>query len=315
MIKVESGHVFSQPRSGVFLIVSPLASAKLRSILFVAAFLSPLLLCPLRAADTTTLTIVDAGVENAEDAPFVPASYVFLPGDYVYSIFAATGFRITGDAYSKSRQMKLEYTFEILDAHDVPLAPAQTGVIADEISAEDKHWMPRRRASFLLPSYVAAGVYHVRISISDPISKENATRDFPFRIGGLALQPSPSLTVQNFRFLRSDADGPGIDPPAYRAGDTVWARFDITGFQLGPGNTAELRYGVTVLRPNGAPIFSQPDATGEKLKEFYPPQFIPGMLSVTTTPGLPHGEYTMVVELHDHIGKRDGELRFPFQIE
>jgi hypothetical protein len=261
------------------------------------------------------LQIVNAGVQRAEDGPFVPHDYKFLPGDYLHFEFAVSGFKISGDAYSESRQISLNYTVEVLDDKNIALAPAERGAIKDDITPEDKKWIPKRRASFLLPSYIAAGTYKVRVMVEDALVKTKASADYPFQIGGHIIHPVASLALQNFRFLRSEQDGPPLEVAAYRAGATVWARFDITGFKVGPANSVALQYGVKVLRPDGSQIFAQPEAANEKIATSYPPQFVPGVLSITTTPNLTAGEYTMVVAVHDLIGSQDRVTSYKFRVE
>jgi hypothetical protein len=261
------------------------------------------------------LKIVNAGVQRVEDGPFVPRDYKFLPGDYLHFEFAVSGFKISGDAYSESRQISLSYTVEAVDDKNIALAPPVRGTIKDDITPEDKKWIPKRRASFLLPSYIADGTYTVRVTVEDVLAKTKANADYPFQIGGRIIHPVTSLTLQNFRFLRSEQDGPALELPAYRAGATVWARFDITGFKVGPANSVALQYGVKVLRPDGSEIFAQPEAANEKIATSYPPQFVPGVLSITTTPNLAGGEYTMVVAVHDLIGSQDRVTSYQFRIE
>jgi hypothetical protein len=261
------------------------------------------------------LQIVNAGVQRAEDGPFVPRDYQFFPGDYLHFEFAVSGFKTSGDAYSESRQISLNYTVEVVDHKNIALAPEEKGTVRGDIAPEDKKWIPKRRASFLLPSYIAAGTYTARVSVEDVLAKTKASSDYPFQIGGRIIHPATSLTLQNFRFLRSEQDGPSLQVAAYRAGATVWARFDITGFKVGPANSVALQYGVKVLRPDGSQIFAQPEAAHEKIATSYPPQFVPGVLSVTTTPNLAGGEYTMIVTTHDLIGNQDSETTYKFRIE
>ncbi len=167
----------------------------------------------------------------------------------------------------------------------------------------------------MLPSFLGAGTYMVKLSVHDVYGNADVAKDFPFHVGGHKISPVSTLTIQNFRFLRNDQDGPPLEVAAYRAGTAVWARFDITGFEIAADHALHLKYGVSVLRPDGSVIFRQADAADEQMKLDYLPQFIPGVLSVTTTPTLARGEYTMVVSVHDLIGKKDQSANYKFQIE
>lgn len=262
------------------------------------------------------LAIVNAGIESEEDGPFVPADYTFLPGQYVYFTFQISGYKVKGDEYSGPREMSLAYKVQVLDEKDVPLVKEQTGEVAQEIGSEDKNWLPKKRFSALLPPLIGAGKYHLHLSVQDVFAKSETAADFPFLLGGKKVESATGVHVQDFRFLRSDQDGPGLEIPAFRPGDTVWARFDMMGFKPGSDNSVDLAYGVSVLRPDGRVLFTQESAAEQKREaSFYPPQFIPGVLSVTTTHDLPRGEYTMVVAVHDRDGNTNTEVSQKFRIE
>ena len=270
----------------------------------------------LSAEGGQTLAIVNAGVESAEDAPFVAPDYQFNPGDFVYLVFEISGYKIAGNEYKGPQHISLKYKAEPLDSKGIPLAAAASGTIDQEVGKEDKNWMPKRRASFLLPSYLAQGTYHIDLTVEDLLAKAKAAKELPFNIAGPKIVPGGGLEVQRFRFERNEQDGPGLDVPAYRPGDTVWARFDMTGFRTGQGNAVDLTYGITVFRPNGAQLFEQRSAAREKVTgEFYPPQFVPGVLSVTTTKDLSPGEYKLVVHVHDLIGNQLADFEQSFRVE
>lgn len=269
------------------------------------------------AADTQkSLAIVGARVESSEDAPAVSSDYEFLPGDFLYFQFEVAGFKISGNEYSGPRTISLEYDIEVRDSGGTLLAPAEKAAIKEEVAPQDKDWLPKRRASFLLPSYASFQHCQVVLTINDLLDKATAHQEFPFILAGTKVEPLPSLSIQNVRFLRSSEDGPGLQVVAYRPGDTIWARFDMTGFQLGPHNLAQLSYDVTVNRPDGRVIFHRENAARQKLQGlFYPPQVIPGVLSVTTTPDLQHGEYTVIILLKDEIGQKTAEVERKVDLE
>jgi hypothetical protein len=262
------------------------------------------------------LAFVETGIQSAEDAPFVPADYRFMPGDWIYFTFQVSGFKVAQNGDTEVRQISLRYTVEPVDGQGVPLAQAVSDAIDQEISPQDKNWQPKRRASFLLPSYISAGTYQLRVTVDDLLAKTSASKMFPFQIGGTVIAPAAALNVQSFRFLRDESDGPALEVAAYRPGDTVWGRFDMAGFRTNAQHAAELEYGFSVLRPNGKPVFEEKTAAKEVLNGlFYPPQFVPGVLSVNTTRDLAPGEYTIVVRVRDLIGKQSAELQEKFRIE
>jgi hypothetical protein len=266
-------------------------------------------------AAESPLQIVLAGVERSEDAPFVPADFRFLPGDYVYFQFQVSGYGIQTADQTDVRKMSLTYEVSPQDARNISLSPAVTGAIKDELSAEDKNWTPKRRASFLLPSFLAAGEFHLHVAVKDLIAGTAAESDIPFKVGGVIVVPSPTLAVQDVQFLRNEDDNEALDVPAYRPGDPVYVRFNITGFRLGAENKYRLSYGLTVYRPNGEPYLKRPSAAELSSGSFYPAQFVPGNISITTSRTIPHGQYVMLLTIVDLAGSQTYQLKRAFTIE
>jgi hypothetical protein len=106
-----------------------------------------------------------------------------------------------------------------------------------------------------------------------------------------------------------------MESAAYRPGENVWARFDITGYKLGDGNSFEVQYGLTVIRPDGKPGFSQPEAATLKDKSFYPRRFTPAALSLTLPADIVKGDHTIVLTVRDKIGNQTTETRQKFSVE
>jgi hypothetical protein len=266
-------------------------------------------------AAESSLQIVAAGVESSEDAPFVSSDFHFLSGDYIYFQFQVSGYAIKTTANSEVRKISLTYEASPQDAKGVALTPSVTGVIEEELSAEDKNWTPKRRISFLLPSFVAAGDLHVHLAIKDIIGNASTERDFPFHIGGVVVAPSPLLGVQDFQFLRKQDDSEPLEVPAYRPGDTVYARFNLVGFHLGPGNEYHLSYGLTVNRPDGKPYLNEQSAAELSDRSFYPVAFVPGDVSVTTSRDIALGQYVLVLTVRDLSGSQTYRLKRVFTLE
>jgi hypothetical protein len=263
-----------------------------------------------------TLAILDAGPESSEDAPFVPSDYRFYPGDYLYFQFHVAGFVIQADEKTEVRKISLAYEITPQDANGVPLTAPVSGNIQDELNPEDKNWTPKRRASFLLPSFVAAGHFRLHLVIKDLIGKTETARDFPFRMGGVTIVPSPSVVVQNFQFFRKEDDRASLDVPAYAPGDAIYARFDMAGYQTNsPGNEYHLTYGLTVFGPDGKPFIEQPNAAELSAGSFYPAQFVPGNISLTTTRTSAKGGYVIVLTVGDLVANRTYQTKRSFTLE
>jgi len=261
------------------------------------------------------LAVVDAGVQASEDAPFVTADYHFLPGDYLYFTFQIAGFAVKSDERDEVHRISLSYEIAPQDANGIALAPEAASKIQTDLSPEDKNWLPKRRVSFLIPSFVAAGEYRVHVAVKDVFGNAEASADFPFRVGGIRIQPSPALTVENFHFLRGENDREPLKVAAYSPGDTVHARFDMVGYKLRPDHSYQLSYGLTVLRPSGKPFFQDPKAAELQSDSFYPAQFVPGIIDLTTTPDTPRGEYVLVLTVRDLVGNQTYETRQAFSVE
>jgi len=261
------------------------------------------------------LQIVSAGVETSEDAPFVGASYRFLPGDYVYCVFQIAGYAAQKKGESDVRKISLTFEITPQDAKGIALTPAASGVIQEELSAEDKNWTPKRRASFLLPSFLAAGDFHLHVVVTDVIGHISTERDLPFHAGGTVVAPTESLTVQDFQFLRKEDDTEPLDVPAYAPGDTIYARFTMTGFRLAAGNGYRLSYGLTVNRPDGKPYLSEQTAASLSDSSFYPVAFVPSSLSIATTRTTARGHYVLLLTVHDLTSSQKYQVKRTFTIE
>jgi hypothetical protein len=268
------------------------------------------------SAAEPTLAILDAGPESSEDAPFVPSDYRFYPGDYLYFRFQVAGFAIQTDEKTEARKISLIYEITPQDANGVPLTAPVSGDIKDDLNPEDKNWTPKRRASFLLPSFVASGYFHLHLVVKDLLGKTETARDFPFRMGGVTIVPSPSVTVENFRFFRKEDDQESLDVPAYAPGDIVYARFDMAGYQTNaPENQYHLTYGLTVFGPDGKPFIEQPNAAELIAGSFYAAQFVPGNISLTTTRTSAKGGYVILLTVRDLVANRTYQTKRSFTLE
>ncbi len=261
------------------------------------------------------LAVIDAGVQRSEDAPYVPKDFEFLPGDYVYFTFHISGFATKLNEKNETKSISVEYEIRPEDANHVPLTEAVKGAIADALGKEDKNWIPKRRASFLLPSFVGAGEFNIHVTVKDLLAKTETSRDFPFLIGGIHIDRVDSIQANDFEFLRSEDDDHALELPAYAPGDSVWARFKMIGFQHEPGNKYKLSYGIKVLRPDGKPFLDSPNAAKISDSGFYPAQFVPGDLQITTPKNAARGTYELTLTVRDEIANQSFELKRTFTIE
>jgi len=278
------------------------------------AFLTFLFLPTLGKADDS-LAIIGAGVQSSEDAPFVPAGYRFQPGEFVYTTFQITGFQAQRGTGEQPRKLAMTFTVRPEDANGVALCPPVSDKIEEELNAEDKNWTPKRRASFLIPSFVAAGQFQIHIVANDLVGKTETSKLVPFRIGGISVASPGSLSVQDFQFFRRENDRQPVEVAAYSAGDSVFARFVMTGFKVADKNAYHVSYQIFVTRPDGKPYLDRPDAADLASGSFYPAQYLPGEFALTTSRDSPKGTYIILLKVFDKVANTSKELRVPFTIE
>lgn len=266
-------------------------------------------------ATESSLAVINGGVSSAEDAPFVAPDYEFLPGDYLYVTFEIAGFAIHVEQRGEVKQISLAYEVAIEDKRGHPLAPPVSSTIDTSLSAEDKNWVPKRRTSFLLPSFLAAGPFQLRVTAKDHFAKTDATRTYSFLIGGTHIAASPSISVQDFRFLRSENATESLTVPAYSPGDTVFAKFELAGFQNSSGNEHHVAYGVSVLGPDGKAFINDPQAADLQAGGFYPAQFVPGDLALKMGKNNARGQYLILLTARDLVANQQVEVKQVFSLE
>lgn len=271
----------------------------------------PALVLLVWAAPPQPLAIVQPQFHQFEDGPSVPASSAYLSGETVFFSFQVAGFKPEGE----DQVVQLSYNLSVRDADNVALVEPKSGKLRAELAPQDKDWKPKIRWDFVVPPWALSGTYRLSAVVRDLNSGQEISRDFPFLVRGPAITPADKLGVQNFRFLRSEDDSEPLSPPAYRPGSAVWARFDITGFKLGEKNRLHLEYDIAVLSPAGKQIYSQANAAVEKDESFYPKRFVPAAFSLSLTPTVKPGPYTVVLSLRDGIGAQIAESRHVFTVE
>lgn len=267
---------------------------------------------PLWASD---LSVVNIQLLDYEDGPTIPASQAFRASETVYLSFQISGFQATEDDH-----IQLSYEIVATDPAKRPLGPLKIGKIEAELAPEDKKkgtlWMPKVRFQIQLPVTPAAGVYHIQVHLDDKINGAKQTVDVPFHVQASGVAPSDALTIQNFRFLRSESGKDRLpEGGAFRPGDAVWARFDITGYKFGPNNRYEVKYGLALQDAAGKPLFSNQNAAEDKSESFYPRTFIPGEFSLNLDKNIKSGDYTLVILLSDPIGNQSFESAHIFRVE
>jgi hypothetical protein len=262
------------------------------------------------------LAIVHPVFARSEDGPPEASDEDFVPGETIYFSCRVEGYRKADkpDDYGK-QNVSLKFQIEIRDKSGALLKPVQDEKIETTVTQEDKNWMPKLRDDIVVPPLADTGEYTVLVKLSDELAKTTIEQQALFHIKGRGVAPSDTLIVRNFRFLRGEDDGKPLPVAAYRPGDSVWARFEMTGYKLGEKNQVDIEYGLTVLRDDGSVAYSEPQAANQKIETFYPQHYQPGVLNLNLAKDQPLGKYTIVLAVRDNLGAQMYETRETFSVE
>ena len=260
-----------------------------------------------RAAEP--LAIVNAAIRQMEDGAPLPAGFTYAPGEILFFSFQVTGYKAADD------KVHLSYQVNALDPQGVRMMEPIKGVVDATLAPQDKEWKPKVHPEIALPPLAGSGTYKIVANIVDDIGKTEAVKEIPFTVRGHEVAPSDTLVVRNFHFFRSEDDPNPLATAAYRAGDAIWARFDIIGYKFGEGNNVEVSYGIAVLNAEGKALFSQDQAAVEQGGSFYPKRYVPGQMSLTTQSNMRPGDYFIVVKVEDKVGGQKYETKEKFRVE
>lgn len=266
------------------------------------------------APEDKKLAIVRPLLSQMEDGAPVSSGFEFLPGETIHFSCQVEGFKKLEDK-SEEDKILLTYQVEARDSRGVLLQAQQEGKEGGTVTAEDKKWMPKIRESIVIPPLAESGEYAILVKVRDEMAQATAEARVAFTVKGPDIAPSDTLVVRNFRFLRTEEDGKALQVAAYRPGDPVWARFEMTGYKLGEANQFDIEYGLQVLRVDGSVTYSQPQAAGGKEQTFYPQRYQPGVLNLNLAKDQKPGEYTIVLTVRDNLGKQSYETRQTFSVE
>ncbi len=267
----------------------------------------------LGAADEKNLKIENLQLAQSEDGTPLPADFQCVAGETVFYSARVTGFTRMGEEPPK---LFLTYQIEVRDPDGVLVLPVETGKVAADLTAEDKHWRPKIRYTIALPPLLDSGQYRVILKVKDEFGKVDAEADSPLLVRGQhKVEPSATMLIRNFRFLRSEDDAEPLKDPAYRPGDSVWARFDMTGYKIGEKNHFDVEYGLKVLRPNGEVTYEEAKAAQAKDETFYPQRYTPGILSLNLPKDLATGEYKIILTVKDNVGGQQQETTHMFSVQ
>jgi len=260
-----------------------------------------------RAAEP--LAIVNAVIRQTEDGAPLPPGFTYTPGEILFFSFQVAGYT------AKDDKVHLSYEINAVDPKGVRIMEPIKGVVDATLAPQDKEWKPKVHPEIPLPPLAGSGTYKIAVRLTDDIGKADASKEVPFAVRGHEVEASDTLVVRNFHFFRTEDDPNPLANPVFRRGDTVWAKFDITGYKFGEGNMVEVAYGIAVLNAEGKVLFAQDQAAVEQGGSFYPKRYVPGQMSITTQSNMRPGEYFIVVKVDDRVGGQKNESKEKFTVE
>jgi len=273
-----------------------------------------LLLVPLAGAlavfAAEPLAIVKPVISQMEEgAPNAPGFY-YTPGEILFFTCRMAHFAKTADL-----KMRIAYTVQAFDPKDVALAEPYKNEFEDEVTVEDKEWMPRIQTQILIPPLAGSGNYKIVVKAEDLVGKTAAQLDVPFEVRGRTVEPSDTVIVRNFHFYHDEGGKQPDEKAVYHAGETMWARFDVIGYKFGDGNKVDVSYLASIMLPNGTVVWTQPEPAGETSESFYPKRYISGEFSINLQAGVRPGSYIVGLQVKDAIGNQTYTSRHPFSVE
>ena len=249
-----------------------------------------------------------------EDGPLLPAAHEFLPGETIWFSARIAGFESRQDG--DNRNVKLSWQVGIADPAGVAVEAPRTGRLDESLRTQDKNWVPKFVVSFLLPSFIPGGNYHIPVTVKDELVGSEISGSLEFHVRAESIEPSETFVIRNFRFLRNENDTEALrQPVVYPPGAMLWAKFEMAGYKFEANHKFSVEYGLAVLNADGKELFAQPEAAADSKESFYPQLRVPGALSLHLDPNVPAATYTLVVTVRDKIGGQTAEHRETFRVE
>ena len=265
---------------------------------------------PLAFAATEPLAVVQPVISQMEEGVASPAGFYYTPGEVLF-------FSCRVAHYAKTADLKVHiaYSVEAFDPKGVLLSETYKNEFNDEVTVEDKDWMPKIQTQVMVPPLAGSGNYKVVVKAEDVIAKTTAQIEVPFEVRGHDVEQSDKVTVRNFHFFHDEAGKQPAEKAVYHAGETMWTRFDVIGYQFGPANKIDVSYVASIMLPDGKVLWTQPEPAAEQSQSFYPKRYISGEFSINLKPGVKPGSYLVGVLVKDAVGNQSYESRQPFTVE
>ena len=265
---------------------------------------------PLAFAATEPLAIVQPVISQMEEGAASPAGFYYTPGEVLFFSCRVAHYVKTSDL-----KVHIAYSVEAFDPAGVQLTETYKNEFNDEVTIEDKDWMPRIQTQVMIPPLAGSGNYKIVVKAEDLQAKTTAQIEVPFEIRGRVVEPSDKVIVRNFHFYHDEGGKEPAEKAVYHAGQTMWTRFDVIGYQYGAGNKIDVSYVASIMLPDGKVVWTQPEPATEQSQSFYPKRYISGEFSIDLKAGVKPGSYIVAVLVKDSIGNQSYESRHPFTVE
>ena len=256
-----------------------------------------------------SFSIVNAHLLDSEDGYPIPGDSIFFTGETVHLSFNIAGYTVGEENY----QVRLSYRVDFEGPSGVRFSLPQGGEIIEEVFPQDEKWLPIVRASPKLPPHAESGTYKVTLTVFDRLAADRKiVKQVPIFVKGENIEGSKSLVIRNLSFSRTE-EGEALPEPTYRPGDTVWARFHITGFTVADDNSFAVESSLEVLSAKDEVMFAF-ESGGEQGSPFYPRRWLPAKFRLDLDSDLLPGEYTVLVSIHDKLAENTFQQRHRFQV-
>jgi hypothetical protein len=257
------------------------------------------------------LGIVKPAIAQSDGGDGLPANFKHVAGETLFFTCNISGFTKGPD-----EKINLTYSVTAFDPKGVPLVEIYKGESKDEISPEDKNWMPKIETQIVLPDILLGGNYKVVVKTEDLISKTSADLTVPFTVNGPELAAGAALTAKNFRWYHNEDDTAAMSQPVYHAGDNMFMKFDIVGFKYGANNKVDVSYRPSLVLESGKTLWTQEgDPPTEQSESFYPRPYVEGEFGISLNKDFKPGTYTMAVLVKDAVGKQSYDGKFQFIVQ
>ena len=269
-----------------------------------------LLLCIAVCCSAAGLEVVRPIIAQSDGGIPVPAGFEHIAGETLF--FSC---RVAGYTKTPEEKIHVAYSVEAFDPKGVPLTEIYRNEMVAEVTPQDKDWMPKIATEVQIPPLVAPGTYKLVVKVEDMIGGTKGELAVPFDVRSKAVEPSDTLVVRNMQFFRAEDDVEPIAKPIYRAGDAVWAKFDIIGFKYGEKNHIDVSYVTSVYAPSGKLLWTQPEPAVEQAESFYPKRYVTASMGINLLPTTKPGEFTIGIVVTDKVGNQTYETKQPFTVE